>query len=33
VFFGPAQTEPDRHPGWRMTVPLLLLCLLSLLGG
>jgi NADH-quinone oxidoreductase subunit L len=33
VFFGPAQTEPDRQPGWRMAVPLSLLCLLSLVGG
>lgn len=33
AFFGNAQIEPDRKPGWRMAVPLLLLCLLSLLGG
>ena len=33
VFFGEAQTEPDRQPGWRMAGPLLLLCLLSLIGG
>lgn len=33
VFFGPAHTEPDRQPGWRMAVPLMLLCVLSLLGG
>ena len=33
VFFGQAQTEPDRQPGWRMAVPLLLLCALSLAGG
>ena len=33
VFFGEAQTEPDRQPGWRMAGPLLLLCLLSLVGG
>jgi NADH-quinone oxidoreductase subunit L len=33
VFFGEAQTEPDRQPGWKMAGPLLLLCLLSLVGG
>ena len=33
VFFGPAQTEPDRQPGWKMSVPLLLLCVLALCGG
>jgi NADH-quinone oxidoreductase subunit L len=33
VFFGEVQTEPDRQPGWRMAGPLLLLCLLSLVGG
>ena len=33
VFFGAAQTEPDKRPGWRMAVPLLSLCLLSLFGG
>jgi NADH-quinone oxidoreductase subunit L len=33
VFFGAAHTEPDRQPGWRMTLPLLLLCGLSLVGG
>jgi NADH-quinone oxidoreductase subunit L len=33
VFFGEAQTEPDRQPGWRMAGPLILLCVLSLLGG
>jgi len=33
VFFGEAQTEPDRQPGWRMAGPLLLLCVLSLAGG
>lgn len=33
AFFGDAQIEPDRKPGWRMAVPLLLLCLLSVLGG
>lgn len=25
--------EPDRQPGWRMSGPLILLCLLSLIGG
>ncbi|MEM1189311.1 MAG: NADH-quinone oxidoreductase subunit L [Pseudomonadota bacterium] len=33
VFFGEAHTEPDRQPGWRMAIPLTLLCVLSLIGG
>ena len=33
VFFGAAHTEPDRQPGWKMSVPLVLLCVLSLAGG
>ena len=33
VFFGEAKTEPDRQPGWRMAAPLVLLCVLSLVGG
>ena len=33
VFFGQAQTEPDRQPGWRMAGPLMLLCVLSVIGG
>ncbi|WP_439105863.1 NADH-quinone oxidoreductase subunit L [Congregibacter sp.] len=33
AFFGEAQIEPDRQPGLRMAVPLLLLCALSVLGG
>jgi NADH-quinone oxidoreductase subunit L len=33
VFFGAAQTEPDRQPGWKMALPLSLLCVLSLVGG
>jgi NADH-quinone oxidoreductase subunit L len=33
VFYGDAQTEPDRQPGLRMSLPLGLLCLLSLIGG
>jgi NADH-quinone oxidoreductase subunit L len=33
VFFGEARTEPDKKPGWRMSVPLALLCVLSLIGG
>ena len=33
VFFGPVQTEPSHQPGWRMALPLSLLCALSLLGG
>lgn len=33
VFYGKANTEPDKEVGWRMAVPLSLLCLLSLIGG
>ena len=33
VFFGEAHTEPDRQPGWKMSVPLVLLCVLALTGG
>jgi NADH-quinone oxidoreductase subunit L len=33
VFFGDAQTEPDKKPGWKMAGPLVLLCGLSLVGG
>ncbi|MEE4251244.1 MAG: NADH-quinone oxidoreductase subunit L [Alcanivoracaceae bacterium] len=33
AFFGEAQIEPDRQPGLRMALPLLLLCALSLTGG
>ena len=33
VFFGQIQTEPEHRPGWQMSVPLMLLCVLSLAGG
>jgi NADH-quinone oxidoreductase subunit L len=33
VFFGEANTEPDKQPGWKMSVPLILLCVMSLVGG
>ncbi|MDZ7783043.1 MAG: NADH-quinone oxidoreductase subunit L [Halioglobus sp.] len=33
VFFGETVTEPDRRPGWYMSGPLLVLCVLSVLGG
>lgn len=33
VFYGDAQTEPDKQPGWRMAVPLGILCVLALFGG
>jgi len=33
VFYGKANTQPDKDVGWRMAVPLSLLCLLSLIGG
>lgn len=33
VFFGAVQTEPDKQLGWRMAGPLMLLCILSIIGG
>ena len=33
VFFGQAKTEPSGDVGWRMGVPLILLCALAMLGG
>ena len=33
VFFGEANTEPDKQPKWRMAGPLIVLCVLSLIGG
>lgn len=33
VFFGQANTEPSGDVGWRMGVPLILLCALAMLGG
>ena len=33
VFFGAAHTEPDRQPGWKMATPLVVLCVMALLGG
>ena len=33
VFFGDSNTLPDKEIGWRMAVPLILLCTLSLIGG
>ncbi|MFT5484946.1 MAG: NADH-quinone oxidoreductase subunit L [Halieaceae bacterium] len=33
VFYGEAQTEPDKQPQWRMAGPLVLLCMLSIVGG
>jgi len=33
AFFGAAQTEPDRRPGWRMTLPLTVLAIASIAGG
>lgn len=33
VFFGDLQTTPDRQPGWKMTLPLSVLCVLSITGG
>jgi len=33
VFFGVANTEVDKKPGWAMAVPLSLLCVLAAVGG
>jgi len=33
VFFGEAKTEATHQPGWRMAVPLIVLCLFSIVGG
>lgn len=33
VFYGEANTEPDRQPGARMFWPLTILCVFSLMGG
>lgn len=33
VFFGQVKTEPDKDTGWRMALPLSVLCGLSLVGG
>jgi NADH-quinone oxidoreductase subunit L len=33
VFFGQVNTEPDKDTGWRMVVPLSLLCILAMMGG
>ncbi|MEH6571041.1 MAG: NADH-quinone oxidoreductase subunit L [Halioglobus sp.] len=33
VFFGEANTEPDKQPGWKMSIPLVILCAASVVGG
>jgi len=33
VFYGEAKTEPTEPAGWRMSVPLLILCVLAIVGG
>jgi len=33
VFFGKATTEPDKQVGWKIAVPLVILCVLAALGG
>ena len=33
VFFGQIQTLPDKENGWRIGLPLSILCILSLVGG
>jgi NADH-quinone oxidoreductase subunit L len=33
VFFGEANTEPDKQVGWKIAVPLVILCVLAAFGG
>ncbi len=33
VFFGEANTEPDKQVGWKIAVPLMVLCVLAAFGG
>jgi NADH-quinone oxidoreductase subunit L len=33
VFFGEANTEPDKQVGWKIAIPLVLLCVLAAFGG
>ncbi len=33
VFFGETKTEPDKQVGWKIAVPLIILCVLAALGG
>ncbi len=33
IFFGKMNTEPTQRPGWRMTIPLVILAFLSFAGG
>jgi NADH-quinone oxidoreductase subunit L len=33
VFFGEANTEPDKQVGWKIATPLVLLCVLAAFGG
>jgi NADH-quinone oxidoreductase subunit L len=33
TFFGPLQHEPERQPGWRIHVPLIVLGVLAIVGG
>ncbi|MGB1808308.1 MAG: NADH-quinone oxidoreductase subunit L, partial [Porticoccaceae bacterium] len=33
VFFGEAKTQPEGDTGWRMGIPLVLLCALAMVGG
>jgi NADH-quinone oxidoreductase subunit L len=33
AFFGPQHSQVEKRPGWRMSAPLLLLCILALAGG
>jgi len=33
VFFGEATTEPDKQAGWKMAIPLIILCVLAAMGG
>ncbi|MFT5710333.1 MAG: NADH-quinone oxidoreductase subunit L [Halioglobus sp.] len=33
VFFGEVNTEPDKQVGWKIALPLVILCVLAALGG
>ena len=33
VFFGEVQTHVSRRPGWAMSIPVIVLCALSIVGG
>lgn len=33
AFFGEANTEPDKQPGWKISMPLIILCVFAAFGG